>query len=95
MNVWCNRLAVGVSENGNMVGPQGKASNAVICSPANNNSLAEYRIMSESFSGPCTCLRVCVREDALILCAYAKVCVCTSPFLLCGSGRPGPMRAVR
>ncbi len=42
---------MGVSSNGKMVGPQGKASNAIICSPATGNALAEYRILSESFTG--------------------------------------------
>jgi hypothetical protein len=44
------RFAIGISENGMMVGPASAQSNAVICSPA-NQTIGQYVIQAASFAG--------------------------------------------
>ena len=45
------RVAVGISANGDMVGPAGSTSNAVICSPGADFSVQQYDITGASFAG--------------------------------------------
>ncbi len=48
--VCVTRFAIGISENGMMVGPASAQSNAVICSPA-NQTIRQYVIQAASFAG--------------------------------------------
>ena len=45
------RLGVGISANGDMVGPVTARSNAVICNPSAGNAVYQYVIVDPSYSG--------------------------------------------
>ena len=49
-SVWCDRIGVGISENGMMAGPANAVSNAVICSPA-NGTVGQFDFVNASFAG--------------------------------------------